>query len=116
VYIVWIPVVTIANITAVLVINKWDGFGLSEQMWTILVMCIASIITLLVLVRRKDYAYSAVIIWALVGIFIKRSADDPLYGVQTQIAFTALFFCIFLLISSLFIFIFSQRKGFLQLK
>jgi hypothetical protein len=90
VYIGWITVATIANVTAVLVTIGWDGFGISEQIWTILIIIVSAIITILILVTRKDYAYSAVIVWALIGIYIKRAADDPVYGIQSQIAYTAL--------------------------
>jgi hypothetical protein len=89
VYIGWITVATIANVTAVLVTVGWDGFGISEQIWTMLVIIVATIITILIIITRKDYAYSAVIIWALIGIYLKRIADDPIYGVQNQIAYTA---------------------------
>ena len=89
VYIGWITVATIANVTAVLVTVDWDGFGISEQLWTILVIIVATIITLIILIKRRDYAYSAVIIWALLGIFLKRITDDPVYGIETQIAYTA---------------------------
>lgn len=89
VYIGWITVATIANVTAVLVTVGWDGFGISEQIWTTLVIIVATIITILIITTRKDYAYSAVIIWALIGIYLKRIADDPIYGVQNQIAYTA---------------------------
>jgi hypothetical protein len=90
VYLGWITVATIANVTAVLVTIDWDGFGISEEIWTMLVIIVAAIITILMIVKRKDCAYAAVIIWALIGIYIKRIADDPIYGVQTQIAYTAL--------------------------
>jgi hypothetical protein len=40
--------------------------------------------------KRRDYAYCAVIIWALIGISLKRMTDDPVYGIQTQIAYTAI--------------------------
>ena len=98
VYIGWITVATIANVTAVLVTIDWDGFGLSEQIWTILVIVVATIITIMILITRKDYAYSAVIIWALLGIYIKRITDDPIYGVQTQIAYIAVVGIVILLI------------------
>jgi len=98
VYIGWITVATIANVTAVLVTVNWDGFGISEQIWTMLVIIVATIITILILVTKKDYAYSAVIVWALIGIYIKRIADDSIYGVQIQIANTALISIIILVI------------------
>jgi hypothetical protein len=90
VYIGWITVATIANVTAVLVTINWDGFGLSEELWTILVIVVAIIITILILIKRRDYAYSAVIIWALLGIYLKRITSDPIYGLKTQIAYISL--------------------------
>ena len=103
VYIGWITVATIANVTAVLVTIGWNGFGISEEIWTILVIVIAAIITILMLIKRKDCAYSAVIIWALIGIYLKRSVVDPIYGLQTQIAYTALLGIIMILIVSVII-------------
>lgn len=88
VYLGWITVATIANITALLVSFNWDGFGISEVIWTILVIVVALVITILMLITRKDVAYSLVILWALLGIYIKRT--DPQYGVQNDIALTAI--------------------------
>ena len=98
VYIGWITVATIANVTAALVTIGWDGFGISEQIWTMLVIIVAAIITILILVTRKDYAYSTVIVWAFIGIYIKRIADDPVYGIQSQIANTALITLIIIIV------------------
>ena len=100
VYIGWITVATIANITAVLVTIGWDGFGVSEEIWTMLVMIVAAIITILMLIKRKDCAYSAVIIWALIGIYLKRMTNNPIYGLQTQIAYTAVIAIVIILIVS----------------
>ena len=86
VYIGWITVATIANITAVLVTIEWDRFGLSEQTWTIIILVVVSIITILMILKRRDIAYSLVIVWALFGIILKRLSNDPIYGVQTEIA------------------------------
>ena len=100
VYLGWITVATIANITAVLVTIGWDGFGVGEEIWTMLVMIVAAIITILMLIKRKDYAYNTVIIWALFGIYLKRMTNDPIYGLQTQIAYTAVIAIIIILIVS----------------
>jgi hypothetical protein len=100
VYIGWITVATIANVTAVLVTIGWDGFGISEEIWAMLVIIVAAIITIIMLIKRKDYAYSAVIVWALIGIYLKRSVVDSIYGLQTQIAYTALFGIVLILILS----------------
>jgi len=103
VYIGWITVATIANVTSVFVTIGWDGFGISEEIWTITVLIVALIITVLILIKRRDFAYSAVIIWALIGIYLKRIIDDPIYGVQNNIAYTAVIAIIVILIIAIYI-------------
>lgn len=90
IYIGWITVATIANVTAVLVKQNVGGLFLGEATWAIIIIAVATLITLLIILRRKDIAYSIVIIWALLGIIIKRLSDDKIYGVQTNIAITAI--------------------------
>ena len=87
VYLGWITVATIANVTAFLVTINWNGLGISEVIWTMIVIIVALIITLLMIITRKDVAYSLVIVWALLGIYIKRT--NPLYGTQNDVALTA---------------------------
>ena len=111
VYIGWITVATIANVTALLVKIGWDGFGISQQTWTILLLIIATIITILILFTRRDYAYSAVIIWALIGIYLKRITDDTIFGVQTQIANIALILIFIILIIAILTAVFQYRKN-----
>lgn len=75
-YLGWITVATIANITAVLVRYNWSGWGLSEEFWTVLVIMAGALIALINIIQRGDIAYSAVIIWAFLGIIIKRYSAD----------------------------------------
>jgi hypothetical protein len=72
VYLGWITVATIANVTILLVNANWNRFGISEQFWAAAVIVVAIGITLSVLLRRQDIYYGIVIDWALVGILIKR--------------------------------------------
>src|SRR5512135_3159988 len=62
VYLGWITVASITNVAATLVSIGWDGFGISSETWAILVVAVALIITMLMLITRKDLAYSFVII------------------------------------------------------
>jgi hypothetical protein len=75
VYLGWITVATIANVTAVLVQWEWGRFGLSEQFWAALMILIAVGIGFMMLFRRSDFAFAAVLAWAFYGIYSKRSAD-----------------------------------------
>ena len=72
VYLGWITIATIANISVALVASNWMGFGVSPETWAIAVILVALVIAVAVTVTRKDVAYPLVIVWALVGISIKQ--------------------------------------------
>ncbi|MCP8323709.1 MAG: hypothetical protein L6N96_06005 [Candidatus Methylarchaceae archaeon HK02M2] len=72
VYLGWITVAPIANVASALVAINWDGWGISEVTWTVLVIIVALIITSSVIITRKDIAFSLVIVWALIGIIFKQ--------------------------------------------
>jgi len=76
VYLGWITIASIANVAVTLVSIGWDGFGISQETWTALIIVIALLITLLVIATRKDIVYGLVIIWALVGIAVKQSGNS----------------------------------------
>ena len=74
VYLGWITIATIANITAWLVDIGWGRFGLSEEFWTACMIILGAGLTLLVLYTRYDIFFSLVILWAFAGIYIKRTS------------------------------------------
>lgn len=93
VYLGWITVATIANVAAALTAINWDGLGISEVTWTVLVITIALIITLGVIYTRKDVGYSLVIIWALGGIIVKQIENQSIVltsGIGVAIILSAL--------------------------
>jgi hypothetical protein len=78
VYLGWITIATIANATAFLVKINWNKFGISDQLWTVIVIAVGVIITLATVFSRNDIFYCFVVIWALVGILLKRIADNSM--------------------------------------
>jgi hypothetical protein len=76
VYLGWITIATIANVTAVLVNINWNTFGLGEQFWAVAVIIVGIAIALSILLTRKDIFYCLVVDWALLGILLKRLADS----------------------------------------
>lgn len=86
IYLGWISVATVANVTAVLVVLGVSGFGLLAEILTILVIIVVVFITIAMLLLRKDYAYSFVIIWALLGIFIKQLASNLTIAITAMIS------------------------------
>jgi hypothetical protein len=75
IYLGWITVATIANITDVLDYLKWNRFGISDATWMVIVLCAVVVISGLMNFLRKDIAYAFVILWALAGIAAKLAAE-----------------------------------------
>jgi hypothetical protein len=86
IYLGWITVAAIANATTFLVKYGWDGWGISAIVWTILMIIVSAVTAVFMLMTRKDAAYALVIVWALVGIILKRSVNNPDTGVPIIIA------------------------------
>jgi hypothetical protein len=76
VYLGWISVATVANFTTVLVNNSWSGFGISEDVWSVVVLSVTVILGCFMMYRHKDIFYAAVITWASYGFLSKRLADS----------------------------------------
>lgn len=74
-YLGWISVATIANATAVLVHLGFDGWGLPEEVWAALLVAVAAVLALAMLMRSGDFAFAAVVLWALLGIFVRHTAE-----------------------------------------
>ena len=72
VYLGWITIATIANVTALLKNADWNAWGLSEQFWAVAVIVVGIAIALAILFTRKDIYYCLVVDWALLGILLKR--------------------------------------------
>jgi hypothetical protein len=75
VYLGWICIATIANVTALLVHYDWRGWGISEEHWTIIMILAGMIITALTIINLKNPFVAISVIWAFIGIIIKRHYD-----------------------------------------
>ncbi len=76
VYFGWITVATIANVTTWLVSIGWQGFGIPEATWTVIILIVGLLISTVTMLSHKDAAYGLVIIWAYAGIGIKHVSDS----------------------------------------
>lgn len=78
-YLGWISVATIANVTAFLVSRGVTASlaGLSAQVWSALLVVIAALIGVFFLVRFRDSAFAAVLLWAFYGVYVARPDVTP---------------------------------------
>ncbi len=86
IYLGWITVATIANISDVLDYLQWNRFGLAPEIWMDIVLAAVVVIAALMSFTRRDVAYAAVLLWALAGISVKQAAV-PAVVTSTRITF-----------------------------
>lgn len=75
VYLGWICIATIANVTALLVNYGWNGFGISEVAWTIIMISAGAVIASLAIMNFRNAFIGLAVIWAFTGIILKRQDD-----------------------------------------
>ncbi|WP_142532526.1 hypothetical protein [Saccharicrinis carchari] len=77
IYLGWIIVATVANITALLVSLGWNGGSFEPLTWTIVMIVIATLIYLLLIYLRNMPETALVGIWALIAIAVKQWSQQP---------------------------------------
>ncbi len=88
VYFGWITVAAIANISVFLVSIRWDGFGISDFIWTSIILLVGALIGILRISKDKNIAYGLVLIWAYLGILLKHLSTSGFNGKYPSIIAT----------------------------
>ncbi|MBG7609264.1 MAG: tryptophan-rich sensory protein [Anaerolineae bacterium] len=77
IYLGWISVATIANMSQVLFFFSWGGWGFPPAAWAVIMIIAATALGLLMRWRENDPLYMLVLVWAFVGIAVSQ-ADTAL--------------------------------------
>jgi hypothetical protein len=85
IYLGWICIATIANVTALLVNAGWGGMGISPHIWTILMIAIGTAIVSITIIRINNPFIGLSVAWAFAGIMIKRSEDHKIIVISAAI-------------------------------
>jgi hypothetical protein len=101
IYLGWITVATIANITAFLDFINWNGFGIAPEIWTIMMLVVAIAVAGLVTYTRQDIAYLLVLVWAFIGIGVEQSDTPQVANVAYLAAAIVAIFVILVIIQKL---------------
>jgi hypothetical protein len=88
VYFGWVTVATVANISALLV--QWglgDGFWLSAETWTIVVLVVAVAIGSVTALVNSSPSYALVLVWAFWGILSRHISPSEWMGAYPGVIF-----------------------------
>jgi tryptophan-rich sensory protein len=72
IYLGWITVATIVNVTVGLEFVNWNGWGLAPELWAIIMLVVGGLVASAVSITRGDVAYVLVIVWAFAGIVVRQ--------------------------------------------
>ena len=95
VYLGWICIATIANVTAMLVSLDWNGLGISPVVWTIIMIAVGTFIVSFTMLRLNNPYIGVAVVWAFIGIVIKRQADYRIIAVTALLAILVVGFLTF---------------------
>jgi hypothetical protein len=93
IYLGWVSVATIANVTVVLDSLNWGGWGISPEIWTIIMLLVGIGLAFGMAFTHGDVAYGLVLIWAYVGIAVKQQ-DTPTVATAAWIAVGLVFMAV----------------------
>lgn len=110
VYFGWITIATIANATVLLVSIGWEGFGLAEATWTVVVLAAGLIIATATMIKNRDIAYGLVIVWAYAGILLRHISTEG-FGGRYPVVIATVMICIALLLLAEAYLSILKRKG-----
>jgi len=74
IYLGWITVATVANISDWLYWVRWNGFGIDPTIWALVMLVVATVLGGLMAWTRRDAGYLFVLVWSFVGIALKQAA------------------------------------------
>jgi len=75
VYLGWVSVAAVANISGYLYYVGWGGFGIAPQVWAVIMLAVACLLGLGMALTRRDSGYLLVLVWAFIGIAVKQSPE-----------------------------------------
>ena len=86
IYAGWVSVALIAAIAAWLTKINWSAFEISEEKWSVVMICIATIIHLLMTWKKNAPIFAFVAVWALIAIAIANKEESHKIYITALIA------------------------------
>ncbi|MNC43130.1 hypothetical protein D3C75_919780 [compost metagenome] len=99
IYLGWISVATIVNISVVLEKNHWDGFGLSDPAWAVIILSIGTLLAVVVSFPFRDSIYPLVFMWAYIAIALEHNDTNSVFITGLVTACLLLLYSIWLLLT-----------------
>jgi benzodiazapine receptor len=80
IYTGWLFIATVVNTAAMLVKLNWNGFGIKDDIWAIIILIIAILLVIVVLLKIRNAVFPLPIAWAYFGIYQFLNAPEGFKG------------------------------------
>jgi hypothetical protein len=74
-YFAWVCIAAAANFSVFLKHINWDGFGIGEEVWTVIILAFILGLTTVFTLVKKDMVFGTVVLWTVTGMLIKHTAE-----------------------------------------
>lgn len=82
-----------------LILGEWNGWGISQSLWSVIFLTITTAIGLHFLYHYKDIAFNSVLMWGFIGIALK-NGFDALFVTTAALFLTGVIGTYFLILKS----------------
>ena len=86
----WLLIATVVNIASWLVSINWQGLGIAADIWGIIILIVAVVVTAGVTLITKNAILPLPVAWGYLGIYQSLNAADGFAGAYPILAMTAL--------------------------
>lgn len=74
----WISVALIANVAAYLTKIGWNGWGISETIWAVIMIVVAAVVNIFMIWNRNMREFALVLVWALIAIAVANQNENEI--------------------------------------
>lgn len=86
----WLLIATVVNISSWLVSIDWQGFGIAADVWGIIILIVAVVVTAGVTLITKNAILPVPVAWGYFGIYKSLTSIDGFAGAYPALAMTAM--------------------------
>lgn len=74
-YLGWITVATLANVTIALEAAGWNGLGLPDVAWYSVVLLLGLLVAAWMVLQRRDLVFGGVVLWAYIAVAVQNTGS-----------------------------------------
>lgn len=91
VYVGWLTLASVLGVSSLLSYLSWDGWGLSNPTWAMIMLVVSAAIGLIAKFAWRDAIYAAVFVWAFIAVVLR---PDQLSAIAVTAAALAAIFLV----------------------